>query len=68
MEMIKEVLKAIKSECIVNDDYCKSCPFNISNVWDDYCLFKGSTPFEGITPDNWELDKIKWEKGSVHGQ
>lgn len=65
--MIKEVLDAIKAECISNNDDCISCPFNISDEWHDYCLFMGNVPHEGITPDDWELDKIKWDPGSVHG-
>lgn len=63
MNMVKEVLKAIKSECEAkNDGNCASCPFKISGAWFDYCLFMGNVPHEGASPDMWALNEIKWER------
>jgi hypothetical protein len=64
---VKEVLEAIKSECAANCDGCTSCSFNISGAWFDYCLFKGQN-HKGTIPSKWQLDKVKQEKGGVHGQ
>ena len=40
MNLIKDILRAIRDECAAHDD-CINCPFNISNKYHDYCLFKG---------------------------
>lgn len=66
--MFKEVLKAIKQDCEATEG-CSICPFNISNnYYYDYCIFQGISAYEGRTPEDWEIEKIKFEEGGVHGQ
>lgn len=52
----------IKDYCTSKDDKCTNCPFNMSGAWFDYCMFMSNVPHEGRSPDDWELDKINFDK------
>lgn len=64
-EQILEIsLKAIQQYCKSQegDDACVKCMFNISGPWCEYCMFSGPHKGEGVIPEDWELEDIKFEK------
>jgi hypothetical protein len=61
-QFAKNELESIKNYCKNNNENCSECPFNMPGAWLDYCMFMGPTPHEGRTPDEWEIDKINFNK------
>ena len=38
------------------------CMFNIHGDFNDHCMFSGPYDYEGVIPEDWELDKVQFKK------